>query len=535
MSKQILVVADMDSIHGYVFASQRMREIRGGSYIVGVTIQDETINLLTRSFGTGNYNPKRCKFDPTLSLRSLDWKGIYCDGGALKVKFSDKGNAEKFRRALEKMVRNETISGSITTAAVPIDDTKSYAGLIEEAETKLRLAKDGKSFAHQINNSPFHRLCNTCGVLPVAEFDQRDPSDLQFVCSSCYKKRTIFGGKDRLPIYNKIEKAAGVQIELPKDFSEIAQQSTPPNYLGFIVADGNRMGEHLQKIEFPKDNPTKADEIYSDFSSAISDISSEALISAVIEALRDDIPTSDIHNQRITLPIEVVILGGDDLVLVTRADKAIQIAQHYCLTFHEKTKNSKAIPSPISMSAGVVIAKHKFPFLTAHRLADELLKSAKKLSRKINQRDKEKKEEVSTIDFMVVTEAAIGALEETRANLKYEEYFRNGDIARELEMTARPYKVDELSRLLMDIKELRSEGFPRNKLKGFRQLLRRGFEQSHIEYTLMKRKLPQEILDKMTQLEYVSMTEGAEPWKYVKDKNYVSILSDMAEIYDFVR
>jgi hypothetical protein len=537
MSEKMLVIADIDQIHRYVFASQRMREIRGGSYIVAAPVRQRIIDCL-HDFGAGNYNSADKDFDPTPALDGLDWKVIYCDGGALKVKFREKHNANDFRRALEEAIRQETISGSITTAAVPIDDVKRYDQIIEAAEIELRLAKDGKCQAFQVNQNPFSRLCETCGRLPVSEFDGRDPSDRQFVCRSCLKKREIFFNENqRLRIYNEIQDRIGLKLRLLKDFSEIAQAGLPENYLGFIVADGNRMGEHLQRIPFPENRPTEADVLYSRFSQAIHRIASDALIEAVIAAFRLEVSATEVHRGTITLPIEVVILGGDDLVLVTRADKALEIAQRFCREFHERTKHSDAIPSEdgISMSAGVAIVKHKFPFLTAHRLAEELSKSAKKRSRSFNRRNPT--QELSTIDFMVVTEAAVGSLEEARRELKYEERFRDARFSRELDTTSRPYTVDELEELQRCIQNLRAnpEGFPRNKLKGFRDILRHGLHQSQIEYKLMRRKLPQSAVEHLKPLESVFMAKGSEPWKPVKGQNYTSVLSDIAEIYDFVR
>ena len=558
MEKPYLVVADMDKIHGYIFASQRMREVRGASYLVSVVSRNKTIELLGR-FGKGNYNLETKRFDPTLPLASLDWKVIYCAGGALKVKFNSKKEAQAFQCALEAMFRAETISGSITTAAVEIDDSK-YAELIQKAEAKLRYAKDGKKELIQRNNSPFHRRCDSCGDFTAENRHIFDDEEL-FLCRACEKKREFQKDDDengepskRLPIYDRIEEAIAEQFDhqvaldpnYPKDFGDIGKRSKPENYMGFISADGNRMGEKMRDIfseELKKAD--EADEIYSKFSNAVLWITQEALVEAVMEAFTPDIERRLGKKRHITyqLPLEVIILGGDDLVFVTTADKALPIAQRFCHNFHQATTDSEDIrlKNGISISAGVVLAKQKFPFLTYQRIADELLKSAKKLSLKINRENQGT--EVGTLDFMVVTGSAVGSLEDVRSDLKYQERFRDVTIADKLEMTARPYTIADFNKLLTGIKALRH--FPNNKLKAFRDLLRRGRYQSVIEYALLREKHGRNrrdsardsgIIQALRQIETDFMTEGMAPWKRLKKQNtYMSSLLDIVEIYEFVR
>jgi hypothetical protein len=49
------------------------------------------------------------------------------------------------------------------------------------------------------------------------------------------------------------------QTLVPQDFNQIADHSRPRNYVGFIYADGNRVGECIPSMgmQFPDDNDAK--------------------------------------------------------------------------------------------------------------------------------------------------------------------------------------------------------------------------------------------------------------------------------------
>ena len=114
--------------------------------------------------------------------------------------------------------------------------------------------------------------------------------------------------------YQEWEKA-----EFTEDLSELAELSKTKNYLGLIYVDGNRMGERLF-------NQTKEME-YQELSKAIEN----GLQESVFESLLNYIPNPSDGK----IPFEFVILGGDDLILLTSAQKVIPIT----LEILDKTKD----------------------------------------------------------------------------------------------------------------------------------------------------------------------------------------------------
>jgi hypothetical protein len=106
---EYLLAFDLDKIHDYVFATGRLKEIRGGSALMCELTEAGAILDLLRS-----YSPRE----------------IYIDGGAGKVIISaeDDDSAWGAANKLEFHICKETISGSLTAVVVPMDgDFKNVA------------------------------------------------------------------------------------------------------------------------------------------------------------------------------------------------------------------------------------------------------------------------------------------------------------------------------------------------------------------------------------------------------------------------
>jgi hypothetical protein len=71
-----------------------------------------------------------------------------------------------------------------------------------------------------------------------------------------------------------------------------------------------------------------------------------------------------------TLPFVIMMLGGDDLLVVTVPELAFDFVTEF-------NKNLNGITS----CSGIAFVKHNYPFSHAHELAESLLDSAKKLSK----------------------------------------------------------------------------------------------------------------------------------------------------------
>src|SRR5437899_3423520 len=111
-------------------------------------------------------------------------------------------------------------------------------------------------------------------------------------------------------------------------------------------------------------------------------------------------------------PFDILLLGGDDLVMVTPASVAIPVAQAIAKSFYREANKERDAASgdaktggdvePHSLSLGVVLAPIKYPFNLLLELAQDTLKFAKKAGSAVAA-DQQSAYGKTRLNFMVVT------------------------------------------------------------------------------------------------------------------------------------
>lgn len=91
------------------------------------------------------------------------------------------------------------------------------------------------------------------------------------------------------------------------------------------------------------------------------------------------------------IPVVPVILGGDDVTVITSGDYALPFAAAYLRHYEEATGNDPILryltppegqdTGPMTAAAGVAIVKRNFPFHIAYELAEKLVNRAKKVGK----------------------------------------------------------------------------------------------------------------------------------------------------------
>jgi hypothetical protein len=180
-------------------------------------------------------------------------------------------------------------------------------------------------------------------------------------------------------------------------------------------------------------------------------------------------------------PFQLLMLGGDDLLLLCRARFALRFLVAYarglqCLGLADTEGDDQR---PLSIGAGVVIARPSVPFHRLHALAEDLAGSAKRLDRATNPTNPTGPG-VSVVDWMVFSESwadEVAAVRRREAQVRY----RLADGHEEwLALTGRPYRIlrpqqgeaDSLEALREDAARL--PGAARSQLRQIVLDLRRG-------------------------------------------------------------
>lgn len=110
------------------------------------------------------------------------------------------------------------------------------------------------------------------------------------------------------------------------------------------------------------------------------------------------------------IPVVPVILGGDDVTVITSGDYALPFAAAYLRYYEEATGNDPILryltppegqdTGPMTAAAGVAIVKRNFPFHIAYELAEKLVNRAKKVG-------KTAQPPCSTLDYHVLFDTTV--------------------------------------------------------------------------------------------------------------------------------
>ncbi len=174
--------------------------------------------------------------------------------------------------------------------------------------------------------------------------------------------------------------------------------------LAILHVDGNGLGQMLIQLKnHVQQAPANYVGIYRAFSDCLKDTTEEAAQVATGKVL-----LSEAVLATGTVPARPLILGGDDLTIILRADLGIDFAQEFLIAFETasekhlqsykatlvKKYNAKALadklPNMLTACGGMVLQKASQPFSLGHELAAGLCDHAKECSRKAQKAQREK-------------------------------------------------------------------------------------------------------------------------------------------------
>jgi hypothetical protein len=324
-----------------------------------------------------------------------------------------------------------------------------------------------------------------------------------------------------------------IYLNFRKELDELADRQ---GYLGVIYADGNRMGDRLLQLHYPKE--------LKDFSHTVDG----GTRTAITEVLLARYATRETRGN---FPVLVPLCGGDDLVVIAPGQDALRIAIDYLKGFQDYAQQhlpaavAQRIGSKdLSACAGVVIAKDHTPLAALVDLAHALCQSAKARSYVFARpAPGTPSKEVPCLDFQVITTPSWKDLREIRAT-----EYRLDERTR---LTARPYTVDGAERLLKAVQILKRVKFPPGKLQELYRALRSGRMSATFHYLTLsmrarsgtgedsQQKALREVAEHLGVDLNTSLSDVAPPWQVWselgRDNSWRQTpYGDLMEIYAFV-
>ncbi|WP_019627862.1 hypothetical protein [Thioalkalivibrio sp. AKL10] len=157
--------------------------------------------------------------------------------------------------------------------------------------------------------------------------------------------------------------------------------------IALVHADGNGLGQLLMRAHATvASQPERFIEVFRALSDGIGEATTRAVQAAVAEVL---IPARDAEGTA-RLPARPIVVGGDDVTVLVRADLALAFARSFQCAFERTSRltmqrlhalDVRDLPDHLTAGAGVVFMKASQPFYMAADLVESLTLTAKRRAR----------------------------------------------------------------------------------------------------------------------------------------------------------
>lgn len=520
-----IVRLELRRIQTFLFSGPRMRSMLGANALLGQAIRHDlpliaqSDHSLACALDWVGQPPLFDEVDP-LAKATIDWTAadapaqalkhgvLSRDGGHLRVVFQDTRHADTFiAKAREYLGRNlPGLLYSLNRIKLPCGDEELAGAPADRLAEPVDLpqfqvcTRSGTEVASGTEMTP-----DGNEVYPSAATSAKEKAgeDFQKAGESNFKSAASRKPRDYISLLREhMPRRDG--LKPPRDLDQLSDAG---GYLAVIHADGNRVGQRIKAYEKSLgklDGLAKECAIERFFCSMRS-----AVRAALIEALKA-VFTDDELKEHQYLPFQLLMLGGDDLLLVCHPRYALPFVEHYADQLKDR---ELADTRPLSIGAGVIIAKHTLPFHRLHQLAESLAGSAKRayLQNATGQKEPPPQER-SVVDWSVLT-ASWGEdpLDQRRAHDCLD--YGTGNDRVVLGLSAKPYFVLEahaadgeqplpsLQALLDTAQRLENvPELPRSQLKDMLRHLQFGYEGAMLAYRELLAKLPEAAQEQLVAL-----------------------------------
>lgn len=464
-NQHYLVEIELKRVQTWLFEAPRLKAMVGANTLIGELLYDKLPALAlanAAAWPAGVSRESLCgdahkeaqetawfKQDPLKDVdrplnRGDDDAILIRDASRFWVLFQTAENARNF--ATQSRVKIAQVTGGVTAAIQLVTLTSVAPGkwrrsaaesISEPVEREVPLESPLLEPCGETGHGvAVHRIKVHGETRPAVSASVRDRMQAE--------DRQVTSRSDRVGLLQKaladVADADGnsVKVEWPEDFTKLAGGG----YLAVLCADGNGVGAGRKKALGADDD---REDVFAGWLATERYFwgNRAALRGALCEALKallgaeiqrkklESEDESKVFPGKIVAPCRVLMLGGDDLLVLCQARYAPQLASDLCAKLKDLQPN-------LTLGVGVAVVHPKFPFRRAHELAERLLESSKVLHRSPpgNQ---------SCIDWQVLTASHLPNLAEQRRA----DWLREGPGENETAvLSCRPYTDQALARAL---------------------------------------------------------------------------------------
>jgi CRISPR-associated protein, TM1811 family len=419
-------------------------------------------------------------------------------------------------------------------------------------EAKFKLSNKITDQRNKYPTSTGMQLLPICAEAPLdgepaigkVSYGKNSSSEIISLSSNTKRiKKLLEDSRDRLRGIEPDE-GVGPNLKWSDDLEEIACGSEK---VAFIHIDGNDLGKRFrQELENISDQEKAEDKTgqqapsedryqnainviktMSALSNTVKETTTAAFKKGLSECLKHT-KLTDSEGQKL-VPARPLVLGGDDVTVVIRADLALYFIDAFVKEFERYSNQELGKKDPkdkLTVGVGMVVCPTGYPFLKAFDLSEELVKNSKELTAHMDNRP-------SSMDYIVITNDTENDLDSIRSHL-----FTAEDDSK---LTAKPMLLSG-NNLAQFVEKGISvlEKLPRSTLRNSLSVCRKGVKAAFQNYTKLKDNIERGLggranQNQMGATEFSELfKEGVETkgffYKDKDDKNFKTKLGDYIEL-----
>lgn len=340
--EKYLYGASVQGIQQFVFRTNKLKSIIGASELVARICTDEFTDLLGRTGDDAWIKEHR----------------VVSAAGNIKY-ILDEQDCREVVREFPKMAMMLAPGITISQAVVRYEESCSFSGLVDSLESRLKAERNRPASPLLVGQLGVKRSLRTGepmlnGVAPSELVNDYASNSISALCTKSFG----FGVRSR---------------QIAFDVGELTSKN---DWIAIVHVDGNSMGQVVQKIG--RDRYKFAD--FSERLDLVTNLSANDAYNSVKGHFEDDG----------IIPIRPVVLGGDDMTVIIRAELAVEYTEAYMRAFekHSKSELGRYLAgvfdgreTHLTSCGGIAFVKSSYPFYYAYDLAEQLCSESKRVAR----------------------------------------------------------------------------------------------------------------------------------------------------------
>lgn len=334
--------ASVQGIQSFIFKTNKLKEIIGASEMIEHICSDLFYNAA--------------------KIKPNDHNLILSAAGNIKYIFKNEQDCKDLVKIFPKAVMEYAPGITLNQAVVKID-REDYSQALQTLEVLLKAQRNKVPLTTEIGFIGIERSRRTGGV--AHNYSKNEAID-----EATFNK---LKAAENAHLFEKMTGLNPKTSELSFDTEDITK-SGKNSWIAVIHADGNGLGKIIQ---------IKGQELaqtgkFADFSRAIENATKNAARTAFDQVVLIN------HIPGCRYPIRPIVIGGDDLTIIIRADLAFDFTQAFLHHFERQSENLfeelklKGFEQGLTACAGIAYIKESYPLHYGLHLAEELCADAKK-------------------------------------------------------------------------------------------------------------------------------------------------------------